>query len=74
MSSSATQPDSPDARIKIMELAYAIYPPHDHETVEQAVEAGAIPPSGAVMKLAAFEQPAADKAGESKDGVPARGL
>ena len=32
----ATQPDSPEGRIKIMELAYAIYPPHDHATVEHA--------------------------------------
>lgn len=63
-----TQPESPDARIKIMELAYAIYPPHDHETVEQAAEAGAIPHSGATMRLVALEQQdkAAGVQGEAK--------
>ncbi len=37
------EPDSPEGRIKIMELAYAIYPPHDHETVAHAAAAGAVP-------------------------------
>ncbi|HVT30385.1 MAG TPA: cytochrome c oxidase subunit 3 [Lacipirellulaceae bacterium] len=60
-----TQPDSPEARIKIMELAYEIYPPHDQETVEQAVEAGAIPESGAGARLVAFQQAAA-KAGTTE--------
>jgi cytochrome c oxidase subunit 3 len=68
-----TQPDSPEARIKIMELAYAIYPPHDHETVEHAVEAGAIPASGAGARLIAFQQPAAEKAGTSEGGGEAEG-
>lgn len=63
-----TQPDSPDARIKIMELAYAIYPLHDHETVEHASEAGAIPHSGAVMRLVALQQAAAGKA-EGAEGA-----
>jgi hypothetical protein len=57
-----TQPQSADARVKIMELAYAIYPPHDHETVERAAEAGAIPLGGAVARLVAFQQAAADGA------------
>jgi cytochrome c oxidase subunit 3 len=61
-----TQPDSPEARIKIMELAYAIYPPHDHETVERAAEAGAIPHNGAVMRLVALQK--AEEAG--KDAGP----
>ncbi|MFL6546645.1 MAG: heme-copper oxidase subunit III, partial [Candidatus Udaeobacter sp.] len=67
-----TQPDSPAARIKIMELAYRIYPPHDHETVEQAAEAGAIPASGAAARLVAYPQ-AAKENGES-GGEHAEGL
>jgi cytochrome c oxidase subunit 3 len=59
-----TQPDSPEARIKIMELAYAIYPPADHETVERAAEAGAIPHNGAMMRLVALQ-----KAEEAAKGV-----
>jgi cytochrome c oxidase subunit 3 len=54
------QPDAPEeGRIKLMELAYAIYPPHDHHTVAHAAEAGAVP-AGAVMRLAAFQQVQAD--------------
>ena len=56
-----TQPDSPEARIKIMELAYAIYPPHDHATVEQAAQAGAIPRSESAMRLVAFQEGGAEK-------------
>jgi cytochrome c oxidase subunit 3 len=37
-----------------MELAYAIYPPHDHETVEHAAAAGAVP-EGPAMRLVAFQ-------------------
>jgi cytochrome c oxidase subunit 3 len=48
-------PDSPEGRIKLMELAYAIYPPHDHETVEHAAAAGAIP-EGPALRLVAFQQ------------------
>ena len=51
-----TQPDSPEVRIKIMELAYAIYPPADHQTVERAAEAGAIPHNGAMMRLVALQK------------------
>jgi cytochrome c oxidase subunit 3 len=68
-----TQPDSPEARIKIMELAYAIYPPHDHRTVEQAAQAGAIPHSESAMRLVAFQQEA-EKAGAAKDDVPHDGF
>jgi cytochrome c oxidase subunit 3 len=64
-----TQPDSPEARIKIMELAYTIYPPHDHETVEQAAEAGSIPPAGAGARLVAFQQPSNNAAAESHEGL-----
>ena len=68
-----TQPDSPDARIKIMELAYSIYPPHDHETVEQAAQAGAIPHSESAMRLVAFQENAA-KAGGEPSAVPHEGF
>lgn len=66
-----SQPDSPAARIKIMTLAYKIYPPHDHETVEQAAEAGAIPASGAA-RLVAYPQAAKESA--ESDGEHAEGL
>ena len=69
-----TQPDSPQVRIKIMELAYAIYPPHDHHTVEPAVHAGAIPPTESAMRLVAFQEGGAAKAPESKDGIPHGGF
>jgi cytochrome c oxidase subunit 3 len=69
-----TQPDSPEARIKIMELAYAIYPPHDHATVEQAAQAGAIPHSESAMRLVAFQQVGDEKAGAAKDDVPHEGF
>jgi cytochrome c oxidase subunit 3 len=69
-----TQPDSPEARIKIMELAYAIYPPHDHATVEQAAEAGSIPRTESAMRLVAFQEGSAEKAGTAKEGVPHEGF
>ncbi len=69
-----TQPDSPEARIKIMELAYAIYPPHDHKTVEQAAHAGAIPRSESVMRMVAFQEGGAEKAGAAKGDVPHGGF
>ncbi len=67
------EPDSPQGRIKIMELAYAIYPPHDHETVAHAAAAGAVP-EGPAMRLVAFQQAAEDAhaAGEA-GGAHARG-
>jgi cytochrome c oxidase subunit 3 len=68
-----TQPDSPEARIKIMELAYAIYPPHDHVTVEQAAQAGAIPRAESAMRLVAFQEGGANAAVD-KDGVPKEGF
>jgi cytochrome c oxidase subunit 3 len=52
------QPDSPDGIIKLTELAYRIYPPHDHGSVMHAAEAGAVPPA-MVVRYAAFQQPAA---------------
>ena len=52
------RPDSPEeGRIKLMELAYAIYPPHDHHTVAHAAAAGAVP-EGPAMRLIAFQQQA----------------
>jgi cytochrome c oxidase subunit 3 len=52
-----SQPDSPEGRIKLMELAYLIYPPHDHAAVEHAAAAGAIPATAA-LHLVTFLQPA----------------
>lgn len=50
-------PDEPEiGRIKLMELAYAIYPPHDHQTVAHAAAAGAVP-EDAVFRLAVFHHP-----------------
>jgi cytochrome c oxidase subunit 3 len=61
------QPDSPDGNIKLMELAYEIYPPHDHGTVMQAAEAGAVP-EGAVVKYAAYLQHAPADPGAEHNG------
>ncbi len=60
------EPDSPAGVIKLMELAYQIYPPHDHGTVLQAAEAGAVPPA-ALVKFAALEQPVAGEAANSQN-------
>jgi hypothetical protein len=54
-----TEPDSPEGRIKIMELAYLIYPPHDQHTVAHAAAAGAVPES-TPFRFVAFQQPADD--------------
>jgi cytochrome c oxidase subunit III len=69
-----TQPESPDGRIKIMELAYAIYPPHDHATVEHAAQAGAIPRSESAMRLVALQEGGAEKAGATSNAVPRQGF
>jgi cytochrome c oxidase subunit 3 len=61
------QPDSPDGRIKLMELAYEIYPPHDHGTVMQAAEAGSVP-EGAVVKYAAYLQATPPESATVKNG------
>jgi len=60
------EPDSPDGRVKLMELAYAIYPPHDHHTVEHAAAAGAVP-EGPAMRLVAFQASAEKEANEDAD-------
>jgi cytochrome c oxidase subunit 3 len=36
-------PSSEEGRILLMKLAYAIYPPHDHERVERDAASGAVP-------------------------------
>jgi cytochrome c oxidase subunit 3 len=60
-------PDAPEeGRIKIMELAYLIYPPHDHHTVAHAAAAGAVP-ADAAFRLVAFQQEAS-AAGEHDAG------
>jgi cytochrome c oxidase subunit III len=52
-------PASPEeGRIKLMELAYAIYPPHDQHTIAHAADAGAVP-AGPAMQLVAFQHEAA---------------
>ncbi len=50
------EPASEAGRIKAMELAFAIYPPHDHNSVAHAAAAGAVPES-ALMRLVAFHDP-----------------
>jgi cytochrome c oxidase subunit 3 len=65
-----TQPDSPDARIMIMELADAIYPTHRHETVVQPAKVGVIPHSESAMRLVAFQEGGAEKAGAATGRVP----
>jgi cytochrome c oxidase subunit 3 len=62
------EPDSPQGRIKIMELAYLINPPHDHQTVEHAAAAGAVP-EGPAMRLVAFQQAAEEHAAETGDAA-----
>jgi cytochrome c oxidase subunit 3 len=59
-------PDSPMGRTKLMELAFAIYPPHDHESVQHAAAAGAVP-AGPAMRLVAFQQ-ATQEAAHSGEG------
>jgi cytochrome c oxidase subunit 3 len=50
------EPDSPEGRIRLRELAEAIYRPHGHETVEHAAAAGDVPADPA-MRLVAFQAP-----------------
>jgi cytochrome c oxidase subunit III len=66
------EPDSPEGRIKLMELAYAIYPPHDHETVEHAAAAGSVP-EGPAMQLVAYQAAAANSEQADKGGEHAAG-
>jgi cytochrome c oxidase subunit III len=51
-----TQPDSPQGRIKLMELALLIYPPHDHAAVEHAAAAGGVP-AASLLHFVSFLQP-----------------
>jgi len=46
-------PDSPEGRILLMKLAYAIYPPHDHDTAASHMAAGAVP-AGPAVRFASF--------------------
>jgi cytochrome c oxidase subunit 3 len=49
-------PNAPEeGRIKLMELAYTIYPPHDHHTVAHAAEVGAVP-ADSLFHLVAFQE------------------
>jgi cytochrome c oxidase subunit 3 len=66
------EPDSPEGRIKLMELAYLIYPPHDQETVAQAAAAGAVP-EGPAMRLVAFQRAAENGTAEHEGGQHAIG-
>jgi cytochrome c oxidase subunit 3 len=61
------EPDSDEGRVKLMELAYAIYPPHDHHTVAKAAAVDAVP-AGPAMRLVAFQRAAEHDAGASHDG------
>ena len=64
----ATSPIRQNGIIKLMELAYEIYPPHDQGTVIHAAEAGAVPPA-AVVRYAAFQQPAAGEHAAGQGGA-----
>lgn len=50
------EPDSPEARRKVMELAYLIYPPHDQASTGHAAsgDSGA---SGPALRFVAMQQP-----------------
>lgn len=61
------EPDSPEGIIKLTELAFEIYPPHDQGTVISAAEAGAVPP-GAVVKFAAFQHAASGEQATGQGG------
>jgi cytochrome c oxidase subunit 3 len=56
-----SKPDSPDGRIKLMELALAIYPRHDHAEAESHASIDAAPAAPPV-RLVAFQAPAAEPA------------
>jgi cytochrome c oxidase subunit 3 len=60
------QPDSDQGRIKLMELAYAIYPPHDHATVAKAAAVDAVP-AGPAMRLVALQHAAEHEPGAAHD-------
>ncbi|MFO0788653.1 MAG: cytochrome c oxidase subunit 3 [Pirellulales bacterium] len=61
------EPDSPEGIIKLTELAFEIYPPHDEGAVIQAAEAGAVPP-GAVVKFAAYQHAATGEQAAEQGG------
>lgn len=65
------EPQSTEGRIKIMELAIAIYPPHDHSSVAHSPQAAALPQDPA-MQFAAFQQHPADN--ESHDAEHSTGF
>jgi cytochrome c oxidase subunit 3 len=50
-------PNSVEGRIKIMELAFAIYPPHDDHSAAHTAAVGGLP-HGTALRLAAFQQDA----------------
>ena len=59
------EPDSPEGRIKLMELAFAIYPPHDHgQRWRTRRAAGAVPRNRPRCSFAAFQRHGASGAGE----------
>jgi cytochrome c oxidase subunit III len=59
-----TNPDSPEGRIKIMELALAINPPHDDHAVAHAAAANNLP-EAAALRLVAFQEHPPEQAGEA---------
>jgi cytochrome c oxidase subunit 3 len=52
-----SNPDSPKGRELLMQLAYAIYPPHDEGRVERDMAVGAVPPS-TFVRLVSFQEEA----------------
>ena len=51
----AVRNNAPDARVKLMELAYVIYPPHDAHTAETHAAAGAVPATVGPFQLASYQ-------------------
>ena len=63
-----SEPDSPEGRIKLVELANAIYPPHHGGAAEPHAAAPAAMPDAPRMRLVAFQESAAD-AGPASHGT-----
>jgi cytochrome c oxidase subunit 3 len=62
-----TNPDSPEGRIKMMELALAINPPHDDHAVAHAAAANGLP-QAAALRLVAFQEHPPEGAAAPADG------
>jgi cytochrome c oxidase subunit 3 len=66
-------PDSERGLVMLMEVAFAINPPHNEAAVAQAVHVGAAP-EGALIRYAALQQTSEGQAHHEHAGEHARGL